>query len=116
MCPHYLCATLPAEALPMTGNALSGCCLRPCSAARREAAERTLCHSLQLAAACGLVAGGVLLAGGPTFFSSMGTAPELMVPAGQYLSIRQGLAMPAADRCRCCTCCHSRSCHRMPAS
>ncbi|EFN50757.1 hypothetical protein CHLNCDRAFT_55571 [Chlorella variabilis] len=62
--------------------------------ARREAAERTLCNSLQLAVACGLLAAAALLAGGRTFFAAMGTAPELLVPAWQYLSIRV-LAAPA---------------------
>lgn len=61
---------------------------------RREAAERTLCNSLQLALACGCLVVAVLLAAGRPLLAGMGTAPELMHPAWQYLSIR-ALAAPA---------------------
>jgi hypothetical protein len=61
---------------------------------RRAAAERTLCNSLTLATACGLVVGTVLLTCGRTLLAGMGTAPELMQPAWEYLSFR-ALAAPA---------------------
>lgn len=57
-------------------------------AARREAAERTLCNSLTLALACGVLIIGVLLAQGRFFLAGMGTTPELLQPAWEYLSIR----------------------------
>ncbi|KAL4421323.1 hypothetical protein ABPG75_010614 [Micractinium tetrahymenae] len=63
-------------------------------AARREAAERTLCNSLQLAAAIGCLVAAVLLTCGRTFLAGMGVAPELLTPAWEYLSIR-ALAAPA---------------------
>lgn len=56
--------------------------------ARREATERTLCNSLTLAVACGLLVGTVLLTRGRALLGGMGTAPELMQPAWEYLSIR----------------------------
>lgn len=62
--------------------------LHPCSKARRAAAERTLCNSLTLAVACGLVVGTVLLTCGRTLLAGMGTAPELMQPAWEYLAFR----------------------------
>lgn len=99
-----------ADALANTAAQLPPCCL--CRAARREAAERTLCHSLQLATACGLLVGGVLWAAGPSFFARMGTAPELLGPATQYLHIRRGPAFPvlAAGHELCSRC--ARQQHR----
>lgn len=68
---------------------LPSSCL-PRSKQRRAAAERTLCNSLTLAVACGLVVGTVLLTCGRTLLAGMGTAPELMQPAWEYLSFRWG--------------------------
>jgi hypothetical protein len=56
-------------------------------------AERTLCNSLVLALACGLLVAGVLLTCGRAFLAGMGTAPQLLHPAWQYLSIRQAAFM-----------------------
>ncbi|KAI7838915.1 hypothetical protein COHA_007321 [Chlorella ohadii] len=61
---------------------------------RRAAAERTLCNSLTLAVVCGLVVGTLLLTCGRTLLAGMGTAPELMQPAWEYLAFR-ALAAPA---------------------
>ena len=66
-----------------------------CRQARREVAERTLCNSLVLALACGVLVAAVLLTCGRTFLAGMGTAPQLLHPAWQYLSIRQA-ACPAS--------------------
>ncbi|KAL4424560.1 hypothetical protein ABPG77_009144 [Micractinium sp. CCAP 211/92] len=61
---------------------------------RRQAAEITLCNSLQLAVALGCLVAAVLLGCGRAFLSGMGVAPELLAPAWEYLSIR-ALAAPA---------------------
>ena len=59
-----------------------------CRLARRDAAERTLCNSLQLALACGALSCGVLLACGPAFLGAMGASAELLGPALLYQRIR----------------------------
>lgn len=62
--------------------------LPSCRKARRQAAEITLCNSLQLAVVLGCLVAAVLLGCGRAFLSGMGVAPELLAPAWQYLSIR----------------------------
>jgi hypothetical protein len=52
-------------------------------------ADASKYFEVQLALLCGLLAAALLLRGGPAAFAAMGTAPELLAPARQYLSIRR---------------------------